>query len=68
MEKYLNLIFNKHLLYIIQEYCKEKYTFLDELKENTKPVYDKIQDYGNSHIIYHKINRYESWWYLSLYY
>jgi hypothetical protein len=37
METYLNkVISSKHLLYIIQEYLREKYTFHNELLEKTK--------------------------------
>lgn len=40
MEKYLDkFILVKHLIYIIQEYCREKYSFLHELKNNTYTLY-----------------------------
>jgi hypothetical protein len=36
MEKKLNKLFSKHLIYIIQEYSREEYTFLKELKNSTQ--------------------------------
>jgi hypothetical protein len=39
MEKILNkLELNKHLVYIIQEYSRNEYAFLNELNEKTKQI------------------------------
>lgn len=49
MEKILNkLISNKHLIYIIQEYSRDHYTFLEDLETETNILYYQLE----SHIYY----------------
>jgi hypothetical protein len=51
MEKYLSeLINNKHLIYIIQEYSREKYTFLEEYNKNIHVQNVSKSDYTLNHI------------------
>lgn len=69
MEKYLfKLINNKHLLYIILEYSRKEHTFLKELKENTESIYERLDEWDNCLLEYHKILRYNNNWYFALHF